>query len=276
MQRGLIWGMSGDRPKFELSVPQIAGSALAAVTAAVAASYLGVAGTVIGAAVVSVASTVATAIYTHYLKRTGDKVKQHTVIAWREPPTGDEAPEPVEGQGALATAVAATVRDEEPGATTLVMAPVDLPRRPLPWVKVGVAAALVFAVSMGGILAYQAIAQTTVHDVVTGTRTKQNKPPAREDKQQPSREPMRETPATNPATDPASTPEPTPTPTPTSKSPTVTPTVKPSDTGTAHPSPELTPSQQTSEPDATVETPPPDEPTLEQAQTTDQGRGGTP
>lgn len=79
--------MSDGQRRFELSVPQILGSALAAVTAAVAASYLGVAGTVIGAAVVSVASSVATAIYTHYLKRTGERVKHHTLV-----PKGDATP----------------------------------------------------------------------------------------------------------------------------------------------------------------------------------------
>ena len=74
--------MSGEPRKYGLSLPQIAGAALAAVTAAVAASYLGVAGTVIGAAVASVASTVGNAIYTHYLKRTAEQLKQHTVIPW--------------------------------------------------------------------------------------------------------------------------------------------------------------------------------------------------
>ncbi|MBN6055314.1 hypothetical protein JYK22_25480, partial [Nonomuraea sp. RK-328] len=94
--------MGGEQPKFELSVPQIGGSALAAVTAAVAASKLGVAGTVIGAAVVSVASTVGTAVYTHYLKRTGDQVIRRTAIVRRHQERDDA------GQGALAAAVHAT------------------------------------------------------------------------------------------------------------------------------------------------------------------------
>jgi hypothetical protein len=58
-----------DRPSGGLSVTQICGGALAAVTAAVAASYLGVAGTISGAAVGSVISTIAATLYSNSLKR---------------------------------------------------------------------------------------------------------------------------------------------------------------------------------------------------------------
>src|SRR5918912_2964645 len=57
------------RPVAGLSVPQVVGGALAAVTTAVAASFLGVAGTLIGAAVGSVISTLATTIYSNSLSR---------------------------------------------------------------------------------------------------------------------------------------------------------------------------------------------------------------
>lgn len=233
--------MSGEQRKFELSVPQIAGSALAAVTAAVAASYLGVGGTVIGAALMSVASTVATAVYTHYLKRTGDKVKQHTVIAWRE--YGAEQPPPRQDgdEGRLAMAVHATVRESEaerPGESTLVMAPIEVEtRRRVPWVKTGVAAALVFGVSMGGILAYQTIAQTTVHDQLTGTKpaTKRGETPAKEKKgsEEPAFQPRTTfsgAPAT-PSGTPTGSPTPTASPTRSSQSPTPTPTGTGKETG---------------------------------------------
>jgi hypothetical protein len=52
-----------------LSLTQIAGGALAAVTAAVAASYLGVAGTLVGAALGSVVSSVGAALYSTSLRR---------------------------------------------------------------------------------------------------------------------------------------------------------------------------------------------------------------
>jgi hypothetical protein len=52
-----------------LSMTQVFGGALAAVTSAVAASSLGVAGTLIGAAVASVISTIAATLYSSSLKR---------------------------------------------------------------------------------------------------------------------------------------------------------------------------------------------------------------
>lgn len=61
---------SRERLKSDLSVPQIFGSALAAISASFAASYLGIVGTFIGAAVVSVVATVGTALYRHSLERT--------------------------------------------------------------------------------------------------------------------------------------------------------------------------------------------------------------
>ncbi|GAA2203942.1 hypothetical protein GCM10009850_000940 [Nonomuraea monospora] len=220
--------MSGEQRKFELSMPQILGSALAAVTAAVAASYLGVAGTVIGAAVVSVASTVATAVYTHYLKQTGERVKQHA-------PLKNRRGEPVEEE-----------RD-----TTLVMPAVRRAAFRLPWLKVGAAAAIVFGVSMGGILVYQAAAQQTVHEQVTG------KTPAKAQQQQEQqrRQEEEQAPATRetrtwteePAYPLPETPDPTPTatpkPTPT-RSPSVrpTPTPAPTPSDTVEPSREATPS----------------------------------
>src|SRR5690349_24090194 len=53
--------LAPEKPAGGLSVTQVSGGALAAVTAAVAASYLGVGGTLIGAAVGSVISTIAAA-----------------------------------------------------------------------------------------------------------------------------------------------------------------------------------------------------------------------
>ncbi|MFI6482055.1 hypothetical protein ACIBH1_29275 [Nonomuraea sp. NPDC050663] len=228
--------MGGEQPKFELSVPQIAGGALAAVTAAVAASYLGVAGTFIGAAVASVASTIGGAVYTHYLKRTGQKVKEHTVVAWRR--REDEPPVREEGQGELATAVHATVREPEaadasgnPGGDTLVMAPVTA-RRPLPWLKLGFAAALIFAISVVGILAIQAAAGRTVPEIVKN----QNPGPAQEHKA-PVHEERSEKPSERPSTDVEPSRSPTPAQTP-DESATDDPEPEPS--RTAQPTPSAT------------------------------------
>jgi hypothetical protein len=202
--------MSGKQRKLELSVPQVVGSALAALSAAVAASYLGVAGTVIGAAMMSLASTIAADVYTHYLKRTGDKVKQHTATAWRGP------------------------------KRPLV----------LPWARVGTATAVVFTVSMGSILIYQVIADRTVADQVAGrVPVEAEKREVKREKRdgQPVGEPHRDRPATR---SPSPTPTPSPssatpaaTPTPTRTS-TPTPSVSSSAGPSRLPTPkaEITPS----------------------------------
>ena len=63
-------------PRFELSATQLVATALAAITATVAASYLGVAGTVIGAALASVVSAIGTAVYSHSLHKTRARVRE--------------------------------------------------------------------------------------------------------------------------------------------------------------------------------------------------------
>jgi hypothetical protein len=66
--------MSGPRG-FGLSGAQVIASVLATLTGALAASYLGVGGTLLGAAVGSVASTLGTAIYKHYLERSQERLR---------------------------------------------------------------------------------------------------------------------------------------------------------------------------------------------------------
>lgn len=60
---------------FGLSTAQVTGSALAAGTSALAASFLGVAGTIIGALVGSLVATVASAVYSHSLRRAGQRLR---------------------------------------------------------------------------------------------------------------------------------------------------------------------------------------------------------
>ncbi|GAA2245645.1 hypothetical protein GCM10010232_35910 [Streptomyces amakusaensis] len=61
--------------RLDLSVPQVAGSALAAVAAAVLASRLGVYGTIIGAGVVSVVATCGGSVFQHLFSRTGEQLR---------------------------------------------------------------------------------------------------------------------------------------------------------------------------------------------------------
>ena len=60
---------------FGLSTAQVAGSALAAATSAVAASFLGVAGTIIGALMGSIVATIASAIYSQSLRRAAHRLR---------------------------------------------------------------------------------------------------------------------------------------------------------------------------------------------------------
>ncbi|MFG2718425.1 hypothetical protein ACGFW5_08995 [Streptomyces sp. NPDC048416] len=70
-----------DKKRIDLSVPQVAGSALAAVSAAVLASRLGVYGTFLGAGVVSVVATCGGTVFQHVFKRTGEQLREVTVQA---------------------------------------------------------------------------------------------------------------------------------------------------------------------------------------------------
>ncbi|MBO0773743.1 MAG: hypothetical protein J2P35_20015 [Actinobacteria bacterium] len=61
-----------------LTGTQVAASALATMTSAIVASYLGIAGTIIGAAIASAATTAGTAVYRHYLGRTQQRLRAAT------------------------------------------------------------------------------------------------------------------------------------------------------------------------------------------------------
>jgi hypothetical protein len=72
----------------QLTATQIAASVLAAVTATVAASFLGVNGTIIGAAVASVVSVVGNAVYSHSIHRTRERVGVVSpAMRWMTPAT---------------------------------------------------------------------------------------------------------------------------------------------------------------------------------------------
>jgi hypothetical protein len=77
--------------RIEMSATQVMASMLAAVTGAVAASDLGIAGTVIGAAVMSVASTAGAAVYKHYIGRSGERLRAAAEAARIAPLVGGNA-----------------------------------------------------------------------------------------------------------------------------------------------------------------------------------------
>ncbi|CAK7280365.1 hypothetical protein [Streptomyces misionensis] len=139
-----------ERKRIDLNVPQVAGSALAAVVAAKLASSFGVYGTILGAGVVSVIATCGGTVFQHFFKRTGEQLR--VVKTGARPQV--QAP-PVPGEFSEGTVYRARIKSW---------------RRPL------VAAALVFGVTMGGITVYELVSGssfsggtgTTVGDAVGG------------------------------------------------------------------------------------------------------------
>lgn len=122
------------KKRLEVSAPQVIGGALAASTAAVAASILGVYGTVIGAAVVSVLASVGGAVYTHSFhkgKQAIEKVRVNRTVrmsrvsgeeSGSQESTGDEEPTSSEEQPAAPATAATEAADD--GATQQVDGPV--------------------------------------------------------------------------------------------------------------------------------------------------------
>jgi hypothetical protein len=199
------------RKRIELSLPQVAGSAVAAVVAAKLASYFGVYGTILGAGVVSVIATCGGTVFQHFFKQTGEQLRTVAVTGrTREQPRPAAPGEYTEG--------------------TVYRARVKSWRRPV------LAAAVVFGVTMGGITAYELASGnsfsggkgTTVSDAFTGRASSSSTTPSPssgsgEDggTRSPSGAPSADgggtspdkTPSGSGGTAPGATPTPTPTPT---------------------------------------------------------------
>ncbi|MFD8177317.1 hypothetical protein [Streptomyces sp. NPDC059709] len=154
----------GESRRLDLSVPQVAGSALAAVVAAKLASSFGVYGTIAGAGLISVVATCGGSVLQHFFKRTGEQIRvKRTVAAVRTGGRTAPVPAAVSGPGS-----AAPSGDFTEG--TVYRARTRGWRRPL------VAAALVFGVTMAGITVYEVASgqnlsgghSTTVGSAFTG------------------------------------------------------------------------------------------------------------
>ncbi|MFI5886198.1 hypothetical protein [Streptomyces sp. NPDC051554] len=141
------------KKRIDLSVPQVAGSAVAAVVAAKLASYFGVYGTILGAGVVSAIATSGGSVFQHFFSRTGAQLREATVTSKEAEQTPARPGEFTEG--------------------TVYRARVGSWKRPL------LAAALVFGVTMTGITVYELVSGdsfsggkgTTVSAAVTGHDT---------------------------------------------------------------------------------------------------------
>ncbi|MFJ6838012.1 hypothetical protein [Streptomyces sp. NPDC091209] len=138
--------------RLDLSVPQVAGSAVAAVVAAKLASYFGVYGTILGAGLVSAVATCGGTVFQHFFKRTGEQIREVKVQT-------KPKPQPLPGPSGEFT------------EGTVYRARVRSWKRPL------VATALVFGVTMAGITTYEMVSgqsfsgdgtSTTVGDAFKG------------------------------------------------------------------------------------------------------------
>jgi hypothetical protein len=166
--------------RLDLSLPQVAGSALAAVAAAVLASQLGLYGTIIGAGVVSVIATCGGSIFQHLFRRTGEQIRVVTVQAKprvRQVPVRDERGDPsrpVEQSGRTTPPLPSppprpTLSEEFGEATTHGT-------RVRGWKRPAAAAVVVFVIAMLGITGFELISGqdlsggkgTTVGSVVGG------------------------------------------------------------------------------------------------------------
>ncbi|WP_405573367.1 hypothetical protein OG317_27990 [Streptomyces sp. NBC_01167] len=133
--------------RLDLSVPQVAGSALAAIAAAVLASQLGVYGTIIGAGLVSVVATCGGSVFQHFFRRTGEQIRDVTV---QTKPKGRQVPlPPADDATQMLRQVHRDEGREEFSAASTHGTRVRGWKRPL------VAASVVFGVAMLGITGYE-------------------------------------------------------------------------------------------------------------------------
>jgi hypothetical protein len=142
-----------DRIWSGIEITKIIAGTLAAVTAAVIGSFLGVAGTLAGAAVASVVGSVGTEIYQKSLKR---GAKSLSTIA----PTFIKAP------AAVGTPEVAAATEEDLPSHTV---PEPARKRDIRWARIAVFAAGVFVLAMGAIWASEKAFGEPLSSVVTGS-----------------------------------------------------------------------------------------------------------
>jgi hypothetical protein len=243
--------MSDSDRRFEITGTQVVASLLAAITGAIAASYLGIAGTIIGTAVMSVASTAGAAVYKAYLGRTARRLKAKAPViaqraAERMTPTstrgGTQHGQTHVGQAdGEPTQVLSAIGGGEPPARPGRGKPgkqesAGWLRRQPRWVLAALVSLAIFVGAVAGVSAVELAAGkplsalvwhhkgtgTTVGGLVGG-QSSPTKPTT------PATHPATTQPATTaPASTTPTSPSPSPSVTPTSSSPSPTPTTSPS------------------------------------------------
>ncbi|MGW4159944.1 hypothetical protein [Streptomyces sp. NPDC004788] len=215
------------KKRFDLSVPQVAGSAVAAVVAAKLASSLGVYGTILGAGVISVIATCGGPVLQHFFRRTGEQMR--ATAPARQPKRAPEI-----GEFGEPTTHGTRMRG---------------------WKRPALAAAAVFLLAMGGITAYELTSgqdlsgtkgSTTFGSAVRGGGSGKDEPPVRTPDGRRGGGAATPTPDATPGGGGTgtgtATPDPsgTPTPTPSGSTGTEDPTTDPTTDSTAEPTGQAT------------------------------------
>lgn len=225
------------RGRLDLSVPQVAGSALAAVAAALLASQLGVYGTIIGAGVVSIVATAGGTLFQHFFRRTGEQIR---TVSIRHLPVSVPGTEP----GARAGSTRLLQELPPPGGEGVPDAPPDgeygeatvhgTTRRG--WRRSAIGAVVVFVLAMGTVTTIELASgsEPSVTAVFDGGGSHGGSPSER---------------PSPPASDPAGTPGGTPSSgAATAPSGSASPTPTPSGSGSGSPTPDPSRSPSTSTP----------------------------
>lgn len=131
-----------------IDIPKTIAGTLAAVSAAVVGSFLGVAGTIIGAAVASFIGSIGTELYQRFINRGSEKIKTF-----------------VTAPAAVGTPPVAAAEDEVPSEEPV---PDDTPRPSsrMRWGRIAAFAGALFVLAMGSLTAYELITQRSIADAV--------------------------------------------------------------------------------------------------------------
>ena len=213
---------SGPEPSrgLDLSVTQIVGGALAAMTAAALGSRLSVAGTIAGAALASIIAAVAGALYTASLRRTRDKVRSVWTGAANGTPTRVEV---VTEDAARAEADAAAAPPLEVSPEPVLVRPESTPewwRSGRLWKRILVGALATFALAAGAVTGLELVSGQALSGG-SGTTFEQVREPRPDtstgDQREPSESPSEEAsespdPSTEASSEPSTTPSSEPTP----------------------------------------------------------------
>lgn len=138
-------------PRPDLNIVKILGGALAAASAAVASSWLGVAGTVFGAVVVSVVATVGTALYSHSLERSRYAIRE--TIPALTTRTRTE-------RGVGTDTMVLSVADADPPRRR-----VDRQGRPISWPTVTVSCLATLVLGLGALTGFEAVVGKSAADL---------------------------------------------------------------------------------------------------------------